>query len=111
MSLNGELAREDGYGLPLGPCHRPLPGSKAAHIRHPAQAGRLSILNPGHNDTGQVLGPTAISDRLEFSVTKIHIHVSGYQIHSLFRQDTVQLIETVLGIRPQPRAGISDWVT
>ena len=43
MSLNGELAREDGYGLPLGPCHRPLPGSKAAHIRHAATSGRIAL--------------------------------------------------------------------
>ena len=39
----GRRIKVQGYGrwIDPGPCHRPLPGSEAAHIRHPARTGQL----------------------------------------------------------------------
>ena len=39
----GKRIKVQSYGrcIDPGPCHRPLPGAQAAHIRHPAWAGQL----------------------------------------------------------------------
>lgn len=39
----GKRIKVQGYGrwIDPGPCHRPLPGSEAAHIRYPARTGQL----------------------------------------------------------------------
>jgi len=39
----GKRIKVQGYGrcIDPGPCHRPLPGAQAAHIRHPARTGQL----------------------------------------------------------------------